>query len=200
MLELRDFKVFEVLSHCSKRMAQGELVQASRIKKLDITEEIYLHMIADKTAALISAACQLGGITAGADEEQLQALARFGELWGMAFQIEDDILDYEGDPRLFGKPVGSDLQEKKITLPLIYTLERMTPARRALTRLRVRLGTRRQIRLVLESVREADGLGYARKVASGLVEQAVANLEVFPPSPLREALSAYARDTLTRKY
>jgi len=180
MLDFRNLQVFDILSVTAKRLAKGELLQAAKARKLDITEDVYFRMIADKTAALISAAAELGGLTGGADEEQLQALRYYGENLGMAFQIRDDLLDFTGREGIIGKPVGSDLKEKKITLPLIRALDQAAPKERQ--RILTLVKKKKNLSEIVRFVKNSDGVEYAMQKARYFAESAKKYLEVFPQS------------------
>ncbi len=197
MLDLRDFKVFDILSLTAKRLAKGELLQAAKTKKLDITEEIYLRMIADKTAALISASAELGALTAGGDESACSALKTYGENLGMAFQIRDDLLDYTGRQGILGKPVGGDLKEKKITLPLIYALNQTGDgARKDIIR---KVKRRIKLKSVVKFVREGAGIEYTKNKALEYAQAAKDCLTVFPASEAKELLIDLADFAVARE-
>ena len=121
--ETGELTIMATLAETAKRLSKGELFQIEKSRKLDITEEDYLRIIADKTAALIGACCRLGAMTVTNNSEKHQKLAEYGENLGMAFQIKDDLLDYQSEQIVLGKAVGSDLKEKKITLPLILAFK-----------------------------------------------------------------------------
>jgi octaprenyl-diphosphate synthase len=199
MLELRDFRVFEILSQCARRMARGELVQLGGARKRKLDYDTYLQMIADKTGVLMSATCELGALTAGADREQQQAMAIFGEQLGVAFQIQDDILDYTGNSSVTGKPVGNDLKDGKMTLPLLHLL-RDAPAhmRVAIKGLMATPGGRARRKLI-RMVCEQGGIEAAEREATVLIEQAVTQLDQFPESEQKQALSDLTGYLLQRK-
>ena len=186
MLELRNLKVFDILSVTARRLAKGELLQAAKARKLDITEEVYLRMIADKTAALISASAELGGLTGGADDEQLKALRMYGENVGMAFQIKDDLLDFTGREGVLGKPVGSDLQEKKITLPLIRALSqaKASESKKILKLIK----SKKKTSAIISFVEKSDGVEYALNKAAAYAESAKGYLNFFPMTHEKELL------------
>ena len=188
MLECGDARVFEVLARTARRLAKGELDQAARSRNLDMDEETYYRMVSNKTGALVAAACVLGGLSNQADEGQTEALRAFGEALGVAFQIQDDLLDYTGKEALIGKPVGGDLKERKITLPLIHAFAQSDHADvREIKRLvsRPRLG---DLRKVVRFAQDKGGVDYAREKARAFSGQAVAALAAFPHSPVRQAL------------
>lgn len=200
MLDLRDFRVFEILSTTSKQLSKGELLQAARAHSLDMDRQGYFDMITQKTAVLLAAACQLGGVTSGASEEQVEALRQFGLSMGIAFQIQDDVLDYTGDSKRFGKPVGTDLREKKITLPLLYLLENMSAMERRMTLIKLRIGSRRHIRQLIRQVLGSGGIEHAQRVAEQYIRDAVSHLNLFPDSKIKSALVGFSEFLVVRTY
>ena len=200
MLDLRDLVVFEVLSTTAKRMSRGELLQIAKVRKLDITEEVYLDMIADKTAALISACCELGAITTDQLDGNRQLLRVFGEKLGVAFQIRDDVLDFVGIERLIGKQVGKDMREQKITLPLIYAIQQASPSEaKEVLRLIKRGVDGKQIRYVVDFVTRYGGIEYAEGLAGQYAEEAMQLLSQFPSSESLDLLSDFVRYLVNRR-
>lgn len=177
MLDLRDMEVFDILSLCARRLAKGELLQAAKARKLDMDEEVYLQMISDKTAALVSASAELGALTGGGDSKAREALSLYGENLGMAFQIRDDLLDYEGREGLLGKPVGGDIKQKKITLPLIHALKNAGNGQR--NKILRKVKRRDGLKEVVNFVRESEGPGYARQKALEYADSAKRRLSIF---------------------
>ena len=118
-----DYDFLKVITNTVRRMSEGELLQTSKTRKLDNDEETYFRIISDKTASLLSTCCEVGARAATDDDEKIKAMRDFGENLGIAFQIRDDILDFVGTSSLLGKPLGGDIKEKKLTLPLIYALK-----------------------------------------------------------------------------
>ena len=118
----KDYDFLEIISAVTKEMSEGELLQIEKARRLDIKEDIYFEIIRQKTATLIAACCATGASSAGANEEEVEKLRLLGEKIGIAFQIKDDLFDYESSVSLIGKPVGIDIKERKMTLPLIYAL------------------------------------------------------------------------------
>jgi len=192
-------RIMEVLSGSTTRMTEGELLQLTRIGNPDITEEEYIEIISAKTGALISAACRLGAILGELPEEQENALANFGMKIGIVFQMADDILDYMADEHALGKKLCKDLEEGKITLPLLYLLTDAGEDGKSeikkiikdfsdegLSRIMVLLKDHRSIEL---------SLGKARS----LVDEAKAELAVFPDSRAKDALLAISEYSLNRE-
>ncbi|MDV7393784.1 polyprenyl synthetase family protein, partial [Arthrospira platensis SPKY1] len=120
-LQNNDFRLLQIVSEAVKEMSEGELLQIEKARHLDIEEQVYFDIIQKKTASLIASCCAVGAASAGADEEMISRMRRFGTNVGIAFQIKDDIFDFE-DSRQIGKPTGIDIKERKMTLPLIYLL------------------------------------------------------------------------------
>ncbi len=188
LVRLADPEPLRVLARVTNEMTVGEMRQLEAHDKLAYGEAAYDQLIRAKTASLLSGACEVGALTAAPAHRQ--ALARFGMLLGMAFQITDDLLDYTQTEAVTGKPSGLDLREHKVTLPLIAALARMAPEeRRAVARLMEAAEPADE--LVAEVIRLVDacgGLEVARQRALELAQQAEAELEVLPPSPARDAL------------
>ena len=196
-----NLKILRVLSETTTSMAEGEVLQLINSDNLEISEEDYIEVITRKTAILISAACQIGAILGEADEEQEEAMRRFGLNLGIAFQLRDDFLDYAGSEEEFGKPVGKDLQEGKITLPLIHALRLSdTNHHRRLVDLvtsdSIQEHTLDEVKKIMQ---EYQGLDYADQLANHYIAEAKSALAIFPPSPTRESLLEIADYTVTRR-
>lgn len=199
LVRLDDLEPLRILGRVTNEMTVGEMRQLLAHDRLAFSEEQYDLLIRAKTASLMSGACETGAIRAPA--AQRDALREFGLRLGMAFQIVDDLLDYTGDATVTGKPVGADLREHKVTLPLIHALPRLGRAERAeVARL---MDTddppEGQIAAVIEAVTEAGGLEYARERALAHATTAEAALEALPPSVAREALRASIPYVLDRR-
>jgi octaprenyl-diphosphate synthase len=190
LVHLNDLEPLRVLSRVTNEMTVGEMRQLLAHDPLQFSEEEYDLLIRSKTASLVSGACEVGALQARPGERQ--ALRRFGEAVGMAFQIVDDLLDYMGDSSVTGKPSGSDLREHKVTLPLIAALPRMGPPERRMVAelLMTPEPSDAQIVEVIATVGEAGGFEYARQRALNLAERADRELDRLPSSSAREALRA----------
>ncbi len=199
LVRLDEFETLRVLSRVTNEMTVGEMRQLLAHDPLTFSEEQYDLLIRAKTASLLAGAAEVGALAARPSERA--ALRRFGEALGMAFQIVDDLLDYTADAAALGKPSGSDLREHKVTLPLIYSLPRMTDAERqaVATLLRSAEPADGQIAEVIGAVARAGGLDYARERAQRLGQQADAELDLLPPSPARDALRASITYVLDRR-
>ncbi|HWA16388.1 MAG TPA: polyprenyl synthetase family protein [Gemmatimonadales bacterium] len=193
LTRLGDIEPLRVLSRVTNEMTVGEMRQLMAHEPLEFSEEAYDLLIRSKTASLLSGACEVGALKAGARERQ--ALRRFGETLGMSFQIVDDLLDYTEEEAVTGKPSGNDLREHKVTLPLIFALQHMGPAAKAQVSALMASAqpTDEQIAAVIAVVTEAGGIDYARQRAARLAEQADEELAALPASHARETL----RDCIT---
>jgi octaprenyl-diphosphate synthase len=199
LVQLHDLEPLRVLSRVTNEMTVGEMRQLLAHDPLEFSEEQYDLLIRAKTASLVSGACEVGALRAPTEERQ--ALRRYGEALGMAFQIVDDLLDYTEEASVTGKPFGSDLREHKVTLPMIAALPRMREAeRRAVTRLlHSPEPSDAQIADVIAAVSEAGGLDYARERALRLAQQADTELDVLQPSAARDALRASITYVIDRR-
>jgi octaprenyl-diphosphate synthase len=193
LTRLGDIEPLRVMSRVTNEMTVGEMRQLMAHEPLAFSEQEYDLLIRAKTASLVSGACEVGALRARPRERE--ALRAFGDALGMAFQIVDDLLDYTEEEAVTGKPSGNDLREHKVTLPLIYALERFdSGARREVAGLMATAEpTDQQIARVIALVAETGGLEYARGRAQRLAEQAERELDALPPSPAREVL----RDSIT---
>jgi octaprenyl-diphosphate synthase len=199
LVGLEDLEPLRVLSRVTNEMTIGEMRQLLAHDPLEFTEEDYDLLIRAKTASLLSGACEVGAITAAPDVRD--ALRDFGMQLGMAFQIIDDLLDYTEVEAVTGKPSGSDLREQKVTLPLIYALPRLDPKERSqVDRLmNTAAPTDEQIAEVIAAVTRAGGIAYAQERAQAIGERAEQLLELLPPTPARDALSASVTYVLERR-
>jgi octaprenyl-diphosphate synthase len=196
----KDFDFLGVITNTVKRMSEGELLQIQKTRKLDIDEETYFKVIKDKTASLLETCCQIGALSATTNAEQIEAMRIFGESIGIAFQIRDDILDYEGTASLIGKPVGGDIKEKKITLPLIYSLNQVSKNKSAeIKKIIKNGGEKKDIKKIIDFVRENKGIDYAYESAQKYSDEAKKALSAFPDSPSKIALEALVQFVIDRK-
>ncbi len=199
MVESANWKILHTISGATTLIAEGELEELVRTNDLLLTEETYLSIIARKTGHLISAATQIGAILGDVSEEKEAALAKFGMDVGIAFQLIDDNLDYTSNKS--GKKIGIDLQEGKITLPLIYTLRRCDESERTLIQETVncRPITKKAFFRVVELIDRYGGVDYTWQKAKGYVERAKDCLSVFPDAKEKEALCTLADYVLERR-
>lgn len=196
----KDFDFLGVITNTVKRMSEGELLQIQKTRKLDIDEETYFRVITDKTASLLETCCQIGAMSCTSDEKLHEAMRVFGESIGIAFQIRDDILDYEGTASLIGKPVGGDIKEKKITLPLIYALKQVDKSEANRIKKLLKNGNKKSsVTEIINFVKENKGIDYSLDTALQYSNKAKDALKVFPDSPSRLALEALVDFIIERK-
>jgi octaprenyl-diphosphate synthase len=199
-VEKSRYDMLEIISEAVKSMSEGELLQLQKARKLNIKEEDYYKIIISKTAALLSACTACGARSVSEDAETIQLMKDFGENIGIAFQIRDDILDYEGTG-LTGKTVGNDIKEKKITLPLIRALEQSgnSSKRRILNIVKSRRKSKAEITEVINFVVENGGIEYAEIKMNQYRDKALAILDSYPDSEVKESLREFVFYTTSRK-
>jgi octaprenyl-diphosphate synthase len=198
--EAGDFKHLHILSEAVKQMSEGELLQIEKARKLNLKEDIYFEIIRSKTASLLSSACCAGAWSTSKDEIIAEKMKLFGEKVGIAFQIKDDLFDYGNED--IGKPTGNDIKEKKLTLPLIYTLNNIERAKRKeiIYIIKNENKDRKKIKLVLDAVINSGGIIYATKKMYEYRDEALSVLYQFPESDIRKGLEELVRYTTDRKY
>jgi len=201
MVEIGNWEIVRTLSNATMLMAEGELEELAKTANLDLSDEDYLSIITRKTAILMSAATRIGAILADVSKEQQEALADFGTDVGIAFQLIDDSLDYTSKVEEFGKKIGIDLQERKITLPLIHTLRECDPQERAFIQraLSTEPLTEQAFLEVVRIIERRGGIHYTSERAKEYVEKAKRHLSLFPLSRERDALFSMADYILRRK-
>jgi octaprenyl-diphosphate synthase len=199
MVDLDRMAVMRLLADTTNAIAEGEVLQLMHLNNPDTSEDDYFRVIERKTAILFAAATELGALLAARPHEEQAALREYGHSLGMAFQIADDILDYEADEADLGKNLGDDLAEGKPTLPLIHALGKASEAQRKSLRDAIESGGREHLPLVLAAIREHSGIGYARARAEAFAARAIAALEALPPSSHRDALAFLAGFAVARR-
>jgi octaprenyl-diphosphate synthase len=189
-LRERNFKVLDILIALTQMMIEGELLQLERLGKLDVSEADCMELVDRKTASLFSACARLGAISGGADEAAESRLADYAWNVGIAFQLIDDILDFTAHETVLGKPVGNDLQEGKVTLPLIYALENATAGEREQVQTVLRDGNYSQVPFgsILDLIERRQGIERARERAQSFTDKARSLISEFPDSPHQRAL------------
>ncbi|MCU0443830.1 MAG: polyprenyl synthetase family protein [Microscillaceae bacterium] len=193
-----DFALLKIVSQAVREMSEGELLQIAKARRLDITEDVYFEIIRQKTASLIASCCGVGACSVGVNTDQIEKARLFGEKVGMAFQIKDDLFDY-GDAEI-GKPVGIDIKEKKMTLPLIYALNHTdAPTRRKIINL-VKNESHKpaKVREVIDFVKKSGGIEYTNQVMQKFYQEAQELLQTFPESDYRTALDELVKFTIER--
>ncbi|MBD3410646.1 MAG: polyprenyl synthetase family protein [Ignavibacteriales bacterium] len=198
-MEGKDFDFLEIVTDAVRRMSVGELRQIQKARKLDIDEPTYFKIVSDKTASLILTCCEIGALSAGEDATRRAALGEYGEALGVAFQIRDDALDFDGSFKRFGKPIGGDVKEKKITLPLIYALDDADEKEAKRVRKLVKNGKKRgAVSEVVRFTREGKGLRKAEAKAREYGDRAKAALDALPDTPAKTSLRNLVDFALTR--
>jgi octaprenyl-diphosphate synthase len=192
MVELDRMRVMGILADTTNAIAEGEVLQLLNLGNPDIDEAAYLRVIERKTAVLFAAATQLGAVLAGLPEKQERALREYGMQLGFAFQIADDLLDYVSDAQTLGKNIGDDLAEGKPTLPLIYAIERATPAQAETLRHALSSERLSSLQAIVQAIRESGAVARVRERAQAHADAAREALTMLPSSRWRDALDAVA--------
>ncbi len=199
-LNNNDYKVLQILSEAVRLMSEGELLQIEKARNLNLSESVYYSIIKGKTASLLSSACAAGASTTFADDRNIEKMQQFGEKVGMAFQIKDDLFDYSAEN--IGKPTGIDIKEKKLTLPLIYTLNKCESSLRKKIIYIVKNENRdtQKVRFVIDAVKDCGGISYATDKMLSFRDEALSLLHEFEASETRDALEDLVRYTTDRQY
>ena len=197
----KDYDLLAVISRTIREMAEGELLQLEKARKLDITEEVYYEIIRQKTATLVAACCEIGVLSNEADEILAKKMMDFGTLTGMAFQIKDDLFDYL-TTTIIGKPVGIDIKEQKMTLPLIYSLRTANEKDRKhyFTTIKRYNNDQDKVKELVEFVKNSGGLDYAISVMKAYQQKAKNILNGFPDSEPKTSLLLMLDYVIERKY
>jgi len=198
-LEHKDYELLGICTEAVKQMSEGELMQMEKARHLDINEDIYYEIIRQKTASLIASCCAVGASSAGASPEVVENMKKFGECVGMAFQIKDDLFDY-GDDEI-GKPLGIDIKEKKMTLPLIHSLSKAPwlEKRKIIGIVKNNSEDAKKIKQVIDFVKKSGGIEYANQKMKVYFDQAMTLLETVPPSEFKTSLVDLVNFTIERK-
>lgn len=194
-----DFDLLKIVSEAVKQMSEGELLQIEKARRLDIDEKIYYEVIRQKTASLIASCCACGAASAGADAQTVEKMHLFGEKVGIAFQIKDDLFDFGTDA--IGKPLGIDIKEKKITLPLIYALNKTSKSekRRIINLVKNHNEEPDKVSEIIDFVRNSGGMDYASSQMEIYQDEAFKILNDLPDNNSRKALQQLVRFTTERK-
>lgn len=199
-LDHNDYQILHILSDAVRKMSEGELLQLEKARNLNMKEGIYYEIIKNKTASLLASACAAGAWSSCQNEATTEKLRLFGEKTGMAFQIKDDLFDYASEN--VGKPTGNDIKEKKLTLPLIYTLNNTDKEtrRRIIYIVKNNNNDKEKVKWVIESVEKAGGIDYAKQKMEDFKNEALGILHEFPESPERKGLEDMVLFVTDRKY
>jgi len=198
-VENSDHELLAIVSNAVKEMSEGELLQIEKARKLDITESIYYEVVRQKTASLIASCCAVGASSVGSSNEVIAKMKEFGEKVGIAFQIKDDLFDY--GKKKIGKPLGIDIKEKKMTLPLIYALQQSSwmEKRRIVNIIRNHSNKTRKVHEVIDYVKSTGGIEYAVEVMHQYFDQSTALLNSFPESDYKSSLKQLVKFTIERE-
>ena len=199
-LDHNDFRILQLLSEAVRLMSEGELLQIEKSRSLNLNEETYYEIIRNKTASLLASACAAGAFSVSHDEGTAEKMRLFGEKTGMAFQIKDDLFDYGTDS--VGKPTGNDIKEKKLTLPLIYTLNNVDKSTRRELIYIIKNHNKKpeKVQQVINVVRNSGGIEYAQERMFAFRDEALQILSTFNNDEIRKALEELVRFTTDRKH
>jgi octaprenyl-diphosphate synthase len=194
-----DFTILQILSEAVAQMSEGELLQIEKARKLDITEDVYFEVIKAKTASLIACACAAGAYSSCQDKSMTADCKLLGEKIGLAFQIKDDLFDYSKED--VGKPTGNDIKEKKITLPLIYTLNNCDSKTKSKIKyiLKNNNKNKKDIQYVIDEVVKNGGIIYTEKMMQKYIDEAKTLLNKWPESEAKKAMDELINYTIERK-
>jgi octaprenyl-diphosphate synthase len=197
----KDYDLLAVISRTIREMSEGELLQLEKARKLDITEDVYYEIIRQKTATLIAACCEIGALSNNADEVLAKKMMEFGTYTGMAFQIKDDLFDYLSS-NVIGKPVGIDIKEQKMTLPLIHTLKIANEKDRKyyFNTIKRYNNDQKRVKELINFVKSSGGLHYAIQVMKDFQQKAKNILNEFPDSEPKKSLLIMLDYVIERKF
>lgn len=199
-VQRKEFDLLEIVSNAVREMSEGELLQIEKARKLDIDESVYYEIIRQKTASLIASCCAVGSASAKADKDTIDRMRQFGENVGIAFQIKDDLFDYEKNLKT-GKPSGIDIKESKMTLPLIFSLSKAGSAdkRRIINIIKNENTNEKKVAEVIAFVNSTGGIDYAKERMIDFQEKSFQLISAFPDSPFKKSLIDLVRFTTERE-
>lgn len=199
--KIRNFDILDSITNLGKELSDGELLQVSNAKNLNIDENKYLEVICKKTAMLFSVCTSSGAITVGTSKEDIEKLRNFGRIYGICFQIKDDIFDYISTEKEIGKPVGNDIREGKITLPLLYALNHAETVEkeRFIDILKRKDFTKENVEKLIQFAIEKGGIQYAEKRMLEFKEEAIKTIESFENNEIKKSLLKTLDHTIERK-
>ena len=199
-VEKNEFELLKIVSHAVKDMSEGELLQIEKTRKLNITEEVYFEIIRKKTATLISACCAAGASSSQTSRKNISQMKIFGEKVGIAFQIKDDLFDYTQSP-LIGKPTGLDIREKKMTLPLIHTLNQVNKKEKSFIINTIKNDSKnsKKVEQIINLVKENKGLEFAENKMNEYYSESIKILEKFDDNEAKDSLKKLVEFVVKRK-
>lgn len=198
MVEPNSMEIMKILSKATNQISEGEVLQLLNIKNANVTQKEYYRVIERKTACLFKAACQIAGILSNSNQKVIEAMGKFGMHLGNAFQIIDDTLDYESDSNIIGKEVGDDLSEGKVTLPMIYALEKTTKSDKKILTDAIQNADASNINQVVEILMNVNAFQYSRDIANKESNMALESLDILPSSKYKTALKLLCKLSLER--
>jgi octaprenyl-diphosphate synthase len=198
MVDADDMRIMQILSDATNVIAEGEVMQLMNMHDPSLDEAGYLRVIRSKTAKLFEASARLGAILAKSEPDVENACAQYGQALGTAFQVIDDVLDYDGDPSVMGKNLGDDLREGKATLPLIIAMQRGTDVQRSMIQKAIETGELSQLNVILAVVRDTGALDASRLAAASEAQRAIIAISQMKPSQYKDALLQLASQLLIR--
>ncbi len=200
MVTIGEMEIMRILSNTTNTLAEGEVQQLINAKDPDVDEQAYFSVIHKKTGVLFESACETAAVLADAQPQQRQALLNYGHHLGLAFQLVDDALDYQGDAEALGKNVGDDLAEGKPTLPLIYAMQHASPAEASLIADSIKSGALEQLEQIVAIVQQTGGLQYTTERARHHANCAIAELDCLDDTPYRQAMVELAEFAIERNH
>lgn len=198
MVEPNSMSIMKIMSKATNEISKGEVLQLLNIKNANVTQTEYFEVIERKTACLFKAACQIAGILSSADQKVINAMGSFGMHLGNAFQIIDDTLDYESDSNIIGKEIGDDLSEGKVTLPMIYALEKTKKAENKILKDAIKNADASHIDQIVEILLNVDAFQYSRDIAKIESNRALESIDYLPDSKYKTALKLLCELSLER--
>jgi len=198
MVEPNSMAIMKILSKATNQISEGEVLQLLNIKNAKITQSEYFRVIERKTACLFKAACQIAGILSGSNQYIIEALGSFGMHLGNAFQVIDDTLDYESNALIIGKEIGDDLSEGKVTLPMIYALEKTSGSKNKMLSNAIKQADSSNIESIVEILLNVDAFNYSRNIAREQSAKAIESLDLIPSSEYKSALKLLCELSLER--
>lgn len=197
-LDNRDYEFLKIISDSVRKMSEAEIHQIAKSRQLNLNERSYFKIISGKTASLLATCTEIGAVSAGIDSERRNLLKEFGENLGIAFQIRDDLLDFVGKKSVTGKPIGKDLIEKKLTLPLIHALEKAPKRQSSLILKIIKNKNIKEFDKIIKFVEEHGGIEYAEKRARDFAQVAKDKIQIFPESESKKSLLEFLDFVVTR--
>lgn len=200
-VENEEYKFLKITSNAVKMMSEGELLSMEASRRMNYSKNLYFEIIRNKTAVLLRSCCEIGAISQDQPKQIVDDMGLFGELLGIAFQIKDDIFDYTNTNSLLGKPVGNDIKEKKITLPLIYALENSSPSEidTIIKKMKSSKSVKKEVQNIIEFVKSKNGIALAENHAKEFINQAISLLNKYPDNDAKNSLINFSLYVIERE-